>query len=93
MPTIIGFLIVAAVAVFVALPLVRPRAAARHDEADRYDELLSRRNTLYRQIADLDSEFQSGKVGDDEYTRERERYLDEAALVIDELERNPIAQQ
>ena len=87
MVQIVGFLIVAAVAVYIAYPLLRPggTATGESDENVR-DDLLAQRNSLYREIAELDFDHQVGKVNDDDYRSQREEYLDAAALVLRELD-------
>lgn len=53
---------------------------------DDYVELQRRRESLYREIADLDFDYRLGKVGEDDYRNQRVEYLDEAATVLQELD-------
>jgi hypothetical protein len=85
---IAGFAIVAAVALYVVWPLIerRPAAPATARVSDEIADLISRRDTLYRELADLDFDHRLGKVDDDDYREQREDYLDEAALVLERLD-------
>lgn len=63
---VLGFAIVAAV-ILLALPMLRRRQAA-HVVAE---ELKNERMELLQDIADLDDDFEAGKITEDEYTQER----------------------
>jgi hypothetical protein len=83
----LGFLIVAAVAVYVAWPLLSLSSGTMGSSAiDTVADLQSRRQVLYREIADLDFDHRLGKVGLEDYRSEREGYVTEAASVLQQLE-------
>jgi hypothetical protein len=87
MVEILGLLIVAAVALYVAWPLLwRAREAGLPAAGDPFADLASRRDTLYREIADLDFDYRVGKVEDDDYRLQREDYLEEAAVLLQQLD-------
>lgn len=65
---VLGFALVAAVALL-AIPLVRRRRAAQMVAA----ELKNERMELLQDIADLDDEFEAGKITEEEYKAERAR--------------------
>lgn len=87
MVELIGLLIVAAVAWYVAAPLRAGWRDSHGDlDSDPRADLQMRRETLYREIADLDFDRRLGKVTEDDYRLERENYVSEAAAVLEELE-------
>lgn len=87
MTEIIGLLLVAAVAWYVASPL-RTRVDADHsDGEDALPDLRMRRETLYREIADLDFDRRLGKVSEQDYLVERDMYVTEAAVVLEQIDR------
>ncbi len=65
---VLGFALVAAVALL-AIPLVRRRQAAQMVAA----ELKNERLELLQDIADLDDEFEAGKLSEEDYKAERAR--------------------
>jgi hypothetical protein len=75
-------LIVTVAGLYIAWPLRRvlksPEADARTSSAD----LAARRDTLYREIADLDFDHRLGKVDDRDYETQRGVYLEEASDVL-----------
>ncbi len=93
MAEIVGFTIVAVVALFVVWPLLerRPAAPSAKHVGDEVADLISRRDTLYRELADLDFDHRLGKIDDEDFDQQREDYLDEAALVLDRLDSVPAA--
>lgn len=92
---LLGFLTAAAVAMYVALPLLKPAepdsSQWTEETADGFDDLIARRNTLYREIADLDFDYQTGKVADADYAVQRTEYVDEAAALLEQLDQRSAA--
>lgn len=83
----LGFAIVAVIAIYVAWPLFsvrRPLSVGSESEA--LTGLLSRRDTLYREIADLDFDHRVGKVDDEDFQVQREDYLEEAAAILQAID-------
>jgi len=87
----LGFLIVAAVAVYVAWPLFKPTSSRLSAiPVDDLADLQSRRQVLYREIADLDFDRRVGKVGEKDYRTERDGYVTEAASLLQQLDRDSL---
>jgi hypothetical protein len=86
MIAILGFLIVTLVAVYVALPLVHRSDEPWAVDADAGENLRWRRDTLYRELADLDFDFRSGKVSAEDYRQQRQVYVDDAAVILRQID-------
>jgi len=87
---LLGLAIVCAAAWYVALPLLRARRGVFPVDTEPERDLLRQRDTLYREIADLDFDRRTGKVGEEDYREQREEYLEEAATVLRELDERPV---
>lgn len=88
--TLGSILLGAALALVVLLFLARP-FAAREDEATRLgreeiDALFLRKESLLRQIRELDEDFESAKVAPELYRHTRPRLVKEAAIVMKQLD-------
>lgn len=88
----ISALIVAVVAVWVFMPLIRPNKATNTpDTAAHIAGQRERLSILYervlRNIRDLDEDFELGKLDPDEYTRERETFVQRGIAALQGLER------
>ena len=87
MVVVLGFLIAAAVALWVAYPLLRgDHLAAEGVISAETDDLIARRATLYREVAELDFDHQTGKLDDADYAVQRAEYVDEAAALLQHIE-------
>ncbi|MGQ4807091.1 hypothetical protein NKDENANG_00433 [Candidatus Entotheonellaceae bacterium PAL068K] len=99
-------LMVVGLVIFVGEPLVRLASEPGQDEAERseLDQLTLQKETVYTAIHDLDFDFRTGKVDDQDYTVLRRHLEDEAiqllrriddvdplAVLDDELERQILA--
>lgn len=85
---LIGLALVVIVAAFVAQPLVvRPRARATVpvEEAPR-EKLLAERDALYATIRDLDFDFQTGKLLEQDYRSMRETYAARGVEILKQLD-------
>ena len=83
-------LIVSATIAVVLWPLLRARPApdtGQSWERDRLESLLSRRDSAYDAIRDLDFEYRLGNLSEADYLELRERYRERAAGVLRRLER------
>jgi hypothetical protein len=83
----LGLIIIVVAAWYIAAPLLGP--AQRRPDADAgesWTELRRRRSTLYREIADLDFDYRTGKVATSDYQEQREEYLSEAAAILRALD-------
>src|SRR5512143_4138418 len=80
----IGSLLAIAAVVLVAWPL---RAAENNEASDvPLTDLLARRDTAYQLLRDLDSDFQSGKLAEDDYRPMRVQALAQAAEIVAQID-------
>ena len=82
--------IVGATMAVILWPLLRARpamATGQSWERDRLDSLLSRRDSAYDAIRDLDFEYHLGNLSEADYLELRERYRERAAGVLRRLDR------
>jgi hypothetical protein len=88
--TIGSILLGGAVLVLVLLYLARPFAAAEDDparhERETVDSLLLRKESLLRDIRELDDDYESAKVAPELYRHTRPQLLKQAALVMKQLD-------
>ena len=82
---LIGLMLAVLAAFFVARPLIRPDSAVANDESAITD-LLARREAAYQILRDLDSDFQSEKLAEDDYRQMRVQALAQAAEVVAQLD-------
>jgi hypothetical protein len=89
---VLGLAIVAAAALYIALPLVRRTTNISRDAgSESLDDLLARRETLYREVTDLQFDRGTGKVSDAEYREQREECLAALAALVTEIDaRGPL---
>jgi len=87
----IGYMILAivviAVAAFVLWPLLRSQREVVVSVPARIADLQARRQYLIQAIRDVDFDFASGKMLDEEYQETRDKYIREAAVVLRDLEK------
>ncbi|HVX30080.1 MAG TPA: hypothetical protein VHA53_06330 [Nitrolancea sp.] len=87
----IGYMIlvvvVCAVAAFVLWPLLRSQRQVAVSVPARIADLQARRQYLVQAIRDVDFDYASGKMLDDEYQETRGKYIHEAAVVLRDLEK------
>src|SRR6185312_203160 len=87
----IGYLILAVVVVAVAAFVLKPLLTSQRQVAvsvpARYADLQARRQYLLQAIRDVDFDFASGKMLDEEYRETRTNYIREAAVVLRDLEK------
>lgn len=86
---LLGLAIVCVAALYVAYPLLTSRRGLMPADTEGERDLLRQRDTLYREIADLDFDHRTGKVGEADYREQREEYLEEAAAVLRDLDEQP----
>lgn len=87
--TMIAALLVAALAIaFVAYPLLRRSTAAGSytTRDDELDQLLAAREGAYRAIRDLDFDYQTGKLAEEDYRQLRAKYAARAVSVMQALD-------
>jgi hypothetical protein len=87
----IGYLILAVVVISVAAFVFRPLLSSQRELAvsvpARFADLQARRQYLLQAIRDVDFDFASGKMLEDEYRETRTNYIREAAVVLRDLEK------
>jgi RNA polymerase subunit RPABC4/transcription elongation factor Spt4 len=74
---------------FIAYPLLRePRRATvrRVPKIERQEEMLAEKETVYAAINDLDFEYRTGKLSDDDYAELRKGYRARALNILKELD-------
>jgi type II secretory pathway component PulJ len=86
---VLALVILAALAVFIAAPLRRPRDAGAADatEDPRRAELEARKEALYRQIRDAELDRAQGKLSNGDWRRLDAELRREAIEVLRELDR------
>ncbi|HEX3723140.1 MAG TPA: hypothetical protein VHV31_10135 [Nitrolancea sp.] len=87
----IGYLILAVVVLAVAAFVLRPLMTSQRETAvsvpARFADLQARRHYLLQAIRDVDFDFASGKMLEEEYQETRSNYIREAAVVLRDLEK------
>jgi hypothetical protein len=88
--TLGSILLGAALAVIVLLYLARPFAMPEDEEArldrEEIDALLLRKESLLRDIRELDDDYESAKVAPELYQRTRPAMVKQAALIMKQLD-------
>lgn len=88
--TLGSILLGAALVILVLLFLARPFAVAEDEEEridrETIDALLLRKESLLRDIRDLDNDYESAKVAPELYQQVRPRMVKQAALVMKQLD-------
>ena len=82
---LVGALLAVIAAFVVARPLIRPMASDETDESVISD-LLARRDGAYQVLRDLDGDYQSAKLAEDDYRQMRVQALAQAAEIVAELD-------
>lgn len=95
----VGILAAAAFA-FVIYPLVSPRRHLYYlddmlgaSEQKKLNYLYARRNVVYDNLRDLDSEFQMGKLSETDHSRLRDGLMAEAAEIVKEIDQAHIRRE
>ena len=90
MTLVTTLVIIGATLAAVLWPMFRARPApdtGQSWERDRLDSLLSRRDSAYDAIRDLDFEYHLGNLSEADYLELRDRYRERAAGVLRRLDR------
>jgi hypothetical protein len=82
---LVGALLAVVAAFVVARPLIWPMASDESDESVISD-LLARRDGAYQVLRDLDGDYQSAKLAEDDYRQMRVQALAQAAEIVAELD-------
>ena len=85
---LIMILIAAGLVIFIGEPLVRqqPTALSHTVQAQEVEQLSLHKETLYTAIRDLDFDYQTGKVDQQDYTTLRHQLEDEAIQALRDLD-------
>jgi NADH pyrophosphatase NudC (nudix superfamily) len=78
------------IGLYVSAPLLKERRAEKQ-LADYYEEtemhhLLSRKDSIYTAIKDLEFDYKTGKLSDEDYAELREKFEQQAAAVLKEID-------
>ena len=88
MEFVLALAIVALVAAFVTVPLRRRADEAPPDRADSVRaDLEARKQVLYREIRDAESDHASGKLSDKDFTRLDRELRSDAIAILKRLDR------
>jgi hypothetical protein len=82
---LVGFALALVAAIVVTRPLLRAPPDALIDETGLSD-LVARREAAYQVLRDLDSDFQIGKLAEDDYRQMRVQSLAQAAEIVAQLD-------
>lgn len=86
---ILGIVIVALSVLVVALPFLsagREKAAAASKLNGELERLQMERETVYSTIRDLDFDFETGKLTEEDYHQQREQWVDRGVDVLKALD-------
>jgi hypothetical protein len=88
---LLGLVVLIAAGYYVIRPLMQPKRAAKADDAALMLE--ARRDSLYTQIKELDLDYATGKINDEDYTRLRADLVAQAAAVLKQIDTGVPAEQ
>jgi hypothetical protein len=83
---LLGALLLAAVILFVTVPLRRSRSAAAEGEDPRIAELEARKEAKYREIRDTELDHAAGKLSDEDFRRQNAELRREAIEILKMLD-------
>jgi hypothetical protein len=83
---LIGFLLVALAGLYIVWPLRKPPVTTAMADRQAEEDLIVRRDILYREIADLDFDRRLRKIDDADYQSQRRDYLEEASELLERLD-------
>lgn len=81
MELVFALLLLIPIAAFIAVPLLRERAADAGEDPVRA-EIEAAKEAKYREIQDLELDYAAGKLEEPEYARQRRRLRQEAAEIL-----------
>jgi hypothetical protein len=79
---LLGVLLLAAVIIFVTVPLRRPRQDAAEGEDPRVADLEARKEAKYREIRDTELDHAAGKLSDEDFRRQNAELRREAIEIL-----------
>lgn len=84
---VLGIIFVALCALMVLWPFVSAsRDEERQTASSRMEDLLARREAIYATIRELDFDFETGKLTEEDYRAQREVWVEQGVLVLKELD-------
>lgn len=84
---ILGIIFVALCALMVLWPFVSTsRDEEEQPASSRMEDLLARREAIYTTIRELDFDFETGKLTEEDYRAQREAWVEQGVLVLKELD-------
>ena len=84
---IIVLLIFVLSAVVIMRPFLEPQKKGKTVSSGKYDALLAERERLYSSIEELDLALELNKISSEDHTQSRELLMDQAALVLAQLDK------
>lgn len=84
---IVEILVVGIVLFGIGYPLfMRPKDVVTVDEGDEYHNLLYAKDAALLAIKELDFDYDTGKVGEDDYKRSKKQFESEAVSIMKQLD-------
>ena len=74
-------------AIVILRPILVPQKQAKVRSSEKYDTLFAERERLYSSIEDLDQALELNKISPDDHTQSRALLLNQAALVLAQLDK------
>ena len=82
----LGVIITALAALFVLWPFVSQRGQDDEETSTQVESLIIRRDAIYATIRDLDFDYETGKVIEDDYRAQRETWVQRGIAVLKALD-------
>ncbi len=86
MGILLGLIVLAAALAALAYPLYQSRPRAQFASTGLLTDLLAQRDGVYATLRDLDLDYQLGKLDEADYQARREKYVNRAALLLEQLD-------
>ncbi|MBI5179083.1 MAG: zinc ribbon domain-containing protein [Nitrospinae bacterium] len=89
MMVVVEVLLVLAIMAAIGYPLfVQPKLAEGADEGDAHHKLVAQKESAFVALKDLDFDFRTGKIDEEDYARLKAQYEAEAVTVMKKLDGN-----
>ena len=89
--TILFIMLTALVSLFVLQPLMNPGKGRKHGSPSSNHvagELIERKEAIYAAIKDIEFDYQTGKLSEEDFRQLRQQYKDEAIAVLKKLDKS-----
>lgn len=98
---LLALLAAIAAAGYIVWPFFQPRSRAKEALASRHSStilrqranLLAERNHIYRALSELDFDYETGEISDDDYAAQRYRLVARGVEVLQQLDALPAASE